>query len=1213
MDGRKSIYDILKERILVLDGGLGTMVQGYGLTEEDFRGSRFADWEVPLKGCNDLLVLTVPDAIRRIHEAYLLAGADIITTDTFNATAVSLSDYRLQDYVYEINKEAARLARSLADEFTLRNPSKPRFVAGSIGPTSRTTSMSADVSDPGARDMTFDQLAADYAVQIHGLIDGGADILLVETIFDTLNAKAAVFAIDEECRRRDVNIPVMISVTLADASGRTLSGQTVEAFYASLKHARPLSFGLNCAYGAKQMRPYLERLAAVSEYAVSAHPNAGLPNLMGGYDETPASMAAAVEEFLKRGLVNIIGGCCGTTPAHIGAIAQLARKYEPRPLPDMRHETVLSGLEPLSITKEVNFVNVGERTNVAGSAKFARLVREGEWDEAISIARGQVEAGAQIVDVCMDDGLIDGVKAMTRFLNLAMAEPEIARVPFMIDSSSWDVLEAGLKCVQGKSIVNSISLKEGETEFLRRAELVRRYGAAAVVMLFDEQGQADTCDRKIEVAARAYDLLTKAGFPPEDIIFDPNVLAVATGIEDHDRYGVDFINAVRWIKQNLPYAKVSGGISNLSFSFRGNNKVREAMHSVFLYHAIAAGLDMGIVNPAMLQVYSEIDPELLELAEDVVLNRREDAGDRLSEYAEKVKGTDNIHMRQDATAWRNGKLEERLAYAMTKGIADYVEEDIMEAYGVAGTPLGVIDGMLMPVMDNIGKLFGEGKMFLPQVVKSARVMKKAVSVLTPFIEKNASDTSDTSVKVLIATVKGDVHDIGKNIVSVVMSCNGYSVMDLGVMVEAKTIADTAQQWGADAVGLSGLISPSLVEMTKVVEEFERRGMNIPVIIGGATTSKLHTAVKIAPAYSGLVIHSHDASENISILNRLFGADKLQYVKDVKESQRRLREQFEKHVTEQSYLSLAAARRNRFVKEASQVVTPNQLGHVIFRDYSIAETSKYIDWGFFFPAWGLKGRYPDLLDSPDKGEEARRLLNDAKSMLQEIEEGKLLRLNGVVGIYAAFSSGDDIVLKVGGEDVKLAQLRNQEDDKEYNLSLADFVMSSETGVEDYVCAFAVTAGIGLDRLVATYREQGDDYRAIMAKLIADRLAEAFAESLHRFVRKTLWGYEKEDMSIDDILAGSYQGIRTVFGYPACPDHSLKRDVFSLLDPDGETGMKLTENYMIDPGESLCGLIFAGPEARYFDIGRIDDEQLEDYASRRGMSAEEIRRLIPKNLK
>ncbi len=1213
---KKTIHDILAERILVLDGGLGTMVQGYGLAEEDFRGVLFADWSVPLKGCNDLLALTVPDAIRRIHEAYLMAGADIISTDTFNATAVSLSDYKLHDYVYEINLEAARIARFVADEFTLKNPSKPRFVAGSMGPTSRTASMSADVSDPGARNVTFDTLAADYTNQIRGLLDGGADIILVETIFDMLNAKAAVFAIDQECARRGIQVPVMISVTLADASGRTLSGQTIEAFYASMKHARPLSVGLNCAYGAKQMRPYLERLAAVSEFPVSAHPNAGLPNLMGGYDETPEMMAADVEEFLKKGVINIIGGCCGTTPAHIGAIARVARGYKPRPKPAQRHETVLSGLEPLAVTPDANFVNIGERTNVAGSAKFARLVRDGQWDEALSIAREQVEAGAQVVDVCMDDGLIDGPEAMKRFLNLAMAEPEIARVPFMIDSSSWEVLEAGLKCVQGKSIVNSISLKEGEAEFVRKANLVREYGAAAVVMLFDEKGQADTYERKVEVAGRAYKILTDNGFPAEDIIFDPNVLAVATGIEEHDGYGVGFIEATRWIKQNLPYAKVSGGISNLSFSFRGNNKVREAMHSVFLYHAIAAGLDMGIVNPSMLQVYSDIEPELLELAEDVVLNRRPDAGDRLAEYAERVKkeGGGAAAAKGSADKWREGSLEEKLAYAMTKGVADHVEEDVMEAYRREGTPLGVIDNMLMPVMDNIGKLFGEGKMFLPQVVKSARVMKKAVDVLTPFIEQGADSVVGQAGKVLVATVKGDVHDIGKNIVSVVMSCNGYRVKDLGVMVETQDIADAAQKWGADAVGLSGLISPSLVEMAKVVEEFERRGMTVPVIIGGATTSALHTAVKIAPAYSGLVIHSRDASENITILNKLFGAKRDVYAREHREKQERLRRQFEEHAAGQAYVTLEAARRNRFVKDASQVIMPNQTGHVAFVDYPMAEAAKYIDWSFFFPAWGLKGKYPELLDSPEKGEEARKLLADARQMLAEMEHDKLIQLNGVVGIYPAVSDGDDIVVSgQDGKPVRLAQLRNQEVGKGCNLSLADFVMPAASGVQDYVCAFAVTSGVGLDKLAASHRAAGDDYKAIMAKLLADRLAEAFAESIHMFVREVLWGYEKSGMPVRDILDGKYQGIRAVFGYPACPDHSLKREVFDLLGAQAATGMRLTDNYMINPGESLCGLIFPGAEACYFDVGRIDDAQLNDYAARRGMDAEQVAALIPRNLR
>lgn len=1202
---KRNIEEILRERIMVLDGGLGTMVQGERLTEEDFRGELFSDWPVPLAGCNDVLALTRPDVIRRIHEAYLIAGADIVSTDSFNATSVSLADYGLEGHVYEINRAAAEVARAAADEATERNPSKPRYVAGSMGPTSKTASMSADVGDPAAREVTFDDLVVAYAEQVRGLVDGGVDMLLVETIFDTLNAKAAVYAIEKECERCGRRIPVMLSGTLADASGRTLSGQTVEAFYASLTHARPLSIGLNCAYGARQLRPYLARLAAVAEMPVSAHPNAGLPNLMGCYDETPETMAAEIEEYLKEGLINIIGGCCGTTPAHIAAIARLAAKYPPRRIPEARHITVLSGLEPLSITPETNFVNVGERTNVAGSAKFARLIRERKWDEAADIARGQVEAGAQIVDVCMDDGLIDGPEAMTRFLNLAVAEPEIARVPFMIDSSSWETLVAGLKCTQGKSIVNSISLKEGEEEFVRRAREIRALGAAVVVMLFDERGQADTYERKIEVARHAYDILTGIGFPPEDVVFDPNVLSVATGIEEHNAYGVDFIEAVRWIKQNLPYAKVSGGVSNLSFAFRGNNTVREAMHSVFLYHAIAAGMDMGIVNPSMLQVYSDIEPELLELSEDVVLNRRADATERLAAYAERVKGDGGRAAEQTEQVWRSGTLEERIAHALIKGVTDFIEEDILQAYNELGSPLAVIDRMLMPAMERIGQLFGEGKMFLPQVVKSARVMKRAVGVLTPYMEQGAG--GGKAGKVVIATVKGDVHDIGKNIVSVVMACNGYEVNDLGVMVDKERIVEEARRTGADAIGLSGLISPSLDEMIKVVVELERCGLRIPVIIGGATTSDLHTAVKIAPNYSGAVVHSRDASENSAILGRLLGTEGERFVEELREKQFGLRERFE-NGSSQKLVTLAEARANRLVKPLADVVRPVRMGREVFNGFPVSEVVPYIDWNFFFPAWGIKGRYPEVLEAPDKGEEARKLFADAQAMLVRIADEKLLMLNAVVGIYPARKEGDDVILTDGEREVRLAQLRNQEAGREHNLSLADYVADGG----DYVGAFALTAGIGLREMADEYRREGDDYGAIMAKLLADRLTEAFAEVLHIFVRQRMWGYESGERSVEQVLKGDYQGLRMAFGYPACPDHSLKRDMFDLLDARQATGMAITENYMIDPGESLCGLIFAGKEARYFGVGQIDTQQLEDYARRRGMSEEEIMRLIPHNI-
>ncbi|MBQ4279051.1 MAG: methionine synthase [Rikenellaceae bacterium] len=1219
-----SIYDELARRILVLDGGLGTMVQGYNLTEADYRGERFADWAVELKGCNDLLVLTRPEVLERIHEAYLLAGADIISTDTFNATAISLADYGMQGHVYEINRAAAQLARRMADRFTMENPSKPRFVAGSMGPTNRTASMSADVNNPAAREVTFDDLAAAYGEQARGLLDGGADILLVETIFDTLNAKAALLAIDTLCRERGVRIPVMVSGTLTDASGRTLSGQTVEAFYASLAHADLLSVGLNCAFGARQLRPYLARLAAVAECHTSAHPNAGLPNVMGGYDETPQTMAGDIEEYLREGLLNIVGGCCGTTPAHIGAIAQVARKYPPRPRPKRRHVTTLSGLEPLRIVPEANFINIGERANVAGSARFAKLIREEKYDEALAVAREQVENGAQIVDVCMDDGLIDGPRAMVRFLNLAAAEPEIARVPLMIDSSSWEVLEAGLKCTQGKSVVNSISLKEGEAEFLRRAALVHRYGAAAVVMLFDEHGQADTLARKCEVAGRAYKLLTDSGFPAEDIIFDPNVLAVATGIEQHDNYGVDFIEACRWIKANCPHAKVSGGVSNLSFSFRGNNPVREAMHSVFLYHAIRAGMDMGIVNPAMLQVYSDIEPELLTLTEDVVLNRRPDATERLTAYADRIKGQAGAaHHESDRLAWRAEPLAERLAHALVKGIGDFVEADTMEAYEQEGAPLAVIDRLLMPGMARVGELFGAGKMFLPQVVKSARVMKQAVGVLTPFIEQQSAGGTHSAGRVLVATVKGDVHDIGKNIVSVVMACNGYEIKDLGVMVETERIVSEAIAWGADAIGLSGLITPSLEEMTKVVKALEERGSRIPVIIGGATTSALHTAVKIAPHYAGPVVHSRDASDNVRILAALIGDVDGSYVRSVREAQQTLRDKYEQAQGDAQYRSLGEARRLRHVKTAEQIVVPRQTGRIVFKDYPIAEVIPYIDWSFFFASWGLAGRYPEVLDSPEKGGEARKLLADAEALLARIRDEKLLRLNAVAGIYPARSDDQDriIITDEDGREHALAQLRNQQVDKAVSWSLADLVAGPQTPAADggpvptdYVGAFALTAGLGLAELTRSFREAGDDYNAIMSKLLADRLTEAFAEAVHRFVRTTLWGYEAPGaFTPAELIRGNYQGIRAAFGYPSCPDHSLKRDVFDLLRATEATGMEMTDNYMIVPGEAICGLMFADRDAGYFSVGRIDDEQLEAYARLRGLTPGELRILIPQHLK
>ncbi|WP_346699409.1 methionine synthase [uncultured Alistipes sp.] len=1201
-----TLQALLARRILLLDGGFGTMVQGYGLQEEAYRGERFRTWDVQLKGCNDLLALTRPEVVREIHEKYLAAGADIIETDSFNANAVSLADYRLEAFAYEMSRAAAEVARAAADAFTARNPQKPRFVVGSMGPTNRTASMSADVANPAAREVTFRQLVDAYTEQARGLMDGGADVLLVETVFDTLNAKAALYAIDRLCEARGQRIPVMVSGTLADASGRTLSGQTVEAFAASVAHARLLSIGLNCAYGARQLMPYLERLAAVAETRISAHPNAGLPNVMGGYDETPEMFAEDVGEYMRRGLVNIVGGCCGTTPAHILELAKIVGRYTPRPLPEPRHETVLAGLEPLRVVPEANFINIGERTNVAGSAKFARLIREGNYEEALSVARAQVEAGAQVVDVCMDDGLIDGPAAMRTFLNLMASEPEIARVPVMVDSSKWEVLQAGLEVTQGKSVVNSISLKEGEAEFLRRAAEIHRYGAAAVVMLFDERGQADTFERKIEVAERAYRLLTENGFPAEDIIFDPNVLAVATGIPEHDGYAKAFIDATRWIKEHLPHAKVSGGVSNLSFAFRGNNAVREAMHSAFLYHAIRAGMDMGIVNPQMLRVYSEIEPALLERVEDVILCRRADAAERLTEYAHEVQQTAQTQP-QAPDAWRSGSLEERIDHAMLKGIADWIEADALEGYQALGSPMEVIDRLLMPAMERVGVLFGEGKMFLPQVVKTARVMKRAVAVLTPYIEQGAAVSAHSAGKVVIATVKGDVHDIGKNIVAVVMACNGYEIRDLGVMVEAERIVDEAVAWGAQAICLSGLITPSLDEMAHVCQELERRGLRIPVIIGGATTSELHTAVKIAPVYSGAVVHSANASQNTQILARLTGDGAEAYVAEVKQKQASLREEYARRLRERDLIPIVEVRKARRGAPAHQPVKPLHPGRMVFPDFDIADAEPFIDWNFFFPAWGLKGHYPEILDHSEKGAEARKLFDDAQALLARISDQRLLTLQGVVGIFPARAEKDDIIVTdTKGREKRLPMLRNQTRGEE-NRSLADWIAPQG----DWIGCFALTAGIGLKKLEEQFRSEGDDYSAILSKLLADRLTEAFAEAVHTFVRRQMWGYEtSEKLDIPRIIRGDYRGRRMAFGYPASPDHSLKREVFDLLAVEATTGMHLTENWMIDPGEALCGLMFA--DAEYFSVGTIDTKQLLDYARRRGLEVEQIKKLIPNNL-
>lgn len=1196
------LHRLLDERILLLDGGLGTMIQRYGLAEADFRGERFAAWDRPLKGCNDLLALTRPDIIREIHERYLAAGSDIITTDSFNANALSLADYGLSEHVYEINRAAAETARAAADAFTARNPTKPRFVGGSMGPTSHTLSLSSKVDDPAARDVAFGELEAAYYEQARGLADGGVDLVMLETFFDTLNAKAAIHALERLFTERGQRLPVVVSGTLTP-SGRTLSGQTVEAFCASVLHAAPLALSLNCSFGARQLLPYLERLAAAAPCRVAVYPNAGLPNLMGGYDETPAQFARDVEEYMRRGLVNMAGGCCGTTPEHIFELAKIAPRYAPRPLPEPRRETVLAGLEPLRIVPEANFVNVGERTNVAGSARFARLVREGAYEEALTVARAQVEAGAQVVDVCMDDGLIDGPAAMRTFLNLMASDPEIARVPVMIDSSEWATLRAGLESVQGKAIVNSLSLKEGEQEFLARARACRRFGAAVVVMLFDERGQADTLERKIEVAERAYRLLTADGFPAEDIVFDPNILAVATGIAEHDGYAVAFIEATRWIKSHLRGAKVSGGVSNLSFAFRGNNAVREAMHSAFLYHAIAAGMDMGIVNPQMLQVYDRIDPALLERVEDALLCRRPDASERLAEAAHEVRSAAASATAQPDDAWRLAPPGEWLEHALLKGVADHAAADALEACDAVGSPLEVIDRLLMPAMARVGELFGQGKMFLPQVVKSARVMKRAVEALEPRMNAAQGPGHDAG-RVLIATVKGDVHDIGKNIAAVVMACNGYAIRDLGVMVEAQRIVDEAQAWGAQCICLSGLITPSLEEMIRVCRELERRGLTIPVLIGGATTSELHTAVKIAPVYGGTVVHSPDAASNNRILASLLGPDAAAYAASVREAQQRLRDEHERDRRRRSLVSLTEARRTP--PAGRTPVEPLHAGRMVFPDFDIADAEPFIDWNFFFPAWGLKGRYPEIFDHPERGAEARKLYDDARALLARIRDEKLLTLQGVAGIFRARREGDDLLLTDRrGRDVRLPMLRNQTRGEEHR-SLVDFIAPEG----DWAGCFALTAGIGLRELTERLRGEGDDYSAMLAKLLADRLTEAFAEAVHAFVRRQMWGYEEGGLPTPErIVRGEYRGRRMAFGYPATPDHSLKREIFDLLGVEATTSMRLTEGWMIDPGEALCGLMLA--DADYFTVGAVDAEQTADYARRRGRSEEEIRRLLPNN--
>ncbi|MGC8823720.1 MAG: methionine synthase [Bacteroidales bacterium] len=1221
---KANIYEEIEKRILILDGAMGTMIQRYQLSEEQYRGERFKDFPYPLKGNNDILCLTQPAIIREIHEQYLNAGADIIETNTFNANSISQSDYHLEDIVYELNVAAAQLARAAADKYSALTPEKPRFVAGSIGPTNKTASISPEVNDPGYRAVSFDDLVKIYSEQIVGLLDGGVDILLVETVFDTLNAKAAVFAIENVASQRGMRIPVMVSGTITDASGRMLAGQTVEAFMISLSHVDLLSIGLNCALGAMEMRPYLQELAKKANFYVSAHPNAGLPNQFGQYDETPEQMTPHIHQFAKEGLVNIVGGCCGTTPDHIRRFAEAIKNEKPRPKPKAEPVTRLSGLEALYITPQSNFINIGERTNVAGSKKFARLIKEEKYEEAIAIARQQVENGANIIDVNMDDAMIDAEKAMVRFLNLLMAEPDIARVPVMVDSSKWEVLEAGLKCLQGKCIVNSISLKEGEEKFLQQARLIRQYGAAVVVMAFDEQGQADTFERKIEICSRAYKLLTeKVHFPPQDIIFDPNVLAIATGIEEHNNYAVDFINAVRWIKQNLPHAKVSGGISNISFSFRGNDAIREAIHSVFLYHAIKAGLDMGIVNAGQLQVYDQIPDDIREAVEDVVLNRRPDATERLMAIAENIKSSGQSAVVNEE--WRNLSVEERLQHALIKGITDHIEADVLEALEKYPDPLEIIEGPLMAGMNVVGDLFGEGKMFLPQVVKSARVMKKAVAVLMPYIEKarEASGKTNTSAgKILLATVKGDVHDIGKNIVSVVLACNNYEVIDLGVMVPCEKILETARKEKVDIIGLSGLITPSLEEMVHVATEMERQGFDIPLLIGGATTSRIHTAVKIDPVYQHPIIHVKDASKSVPVVSNLLSKSlKKNFIENVKREYEELRAQYANSKQKQQYISLEEARANRVKIDwiAEPPFPPKFVGTKVWKNYPIAEIRPYINWMFFFIVWQLRGKFPDILNDPEKGEEARKLYDEANRLLDEIEKRKLLKANAVFGIYPANAVGDDIEVYTDETRTKVLKvfrnLRNQvaRPAGEPNPCLSDFIAPKESGIKDYLGAFAVTAGIGLTELIQKYKHEHDDYRVIMVEALADRLAEAFTELIHLKVRREIWGYAPtENLSFEDLMLEKYKGIRPAHGYPACPDHSEKATLFELLDAQRTAEITLTESYMMLPGASVSGLIFAHPRAQYFFVDKISRDQVEDYARRKGVTPEQVEAWLPANL-
>ncbi|MEX9906234.1 methionine synthase [Providencia rettgeri] len=1210
----------LKKRILVLDGAMGTMIQQHKLSEAQFRGERFADWPSDLKGNNDLLVLTQPDIIRDIHSQYFEAGADIVETNTFNSTSIAMADYKMESLSAEINEVAARLARECADEWTRKTPDQPRYVAGVLGPTNRTASISPDVNDPAYRNITFDQLVEAYRESTRSLVKGGVDLIMIETIFDTLNAKAAIFAVETELEALGVSLPIMISGTITDASGRTLSGQTTEAFYNSLRHAQPISFGLNCALGPDELRQYIAELSRIAECYVSAHPNAGLPNAFGEYDLDAQNMAEQIHEWATAGFLNIVGGCCGTTPLHIKKMAEAVKGITPRQLPSLPVECRLSGLEPLNIGEKSLFVNVGERTNVTGSAKFKRLIKEENYQEALDVARQQVENGAQIIDINMDEGMLDSHAAMVRFLNLIAGEPDIARVPIMIDSSKWEVIEAGLKCIQGKGIVNSISMKEGVEAFIEHAKLLRKYGAAVVVMAFDEVGQADTRERKIEICRRAYQILTEeVGFPPEDIIFDPNIFAVATGIEEHNNYAVDFIEVCKDIKAQLPHAMISGGVSNVSFSFRGNDPVREAIHAVFLYYAIRNGMDMGIVNAGQLAIYDDLPTELKDAVEDVILNRRDDSTERLLELAEKYRGAGAGEQQVQQAEWRSWEVEKRLEYALVKGITEFIIEDTEETRQRASSPIEVIEGPLMNGMNVVGDLFGEGKMFLPQVVKSARVMKQAVAYLEPYIQE-LKQSGSSAGKILLATVKGDVHDIGKNIVGVVLQCNNYEIIDLGVMVPCETILKTAREENVDIIGLSGLITPSLDEMVHVAKEMERQGFTLPLLIGGATTSKAHTAVKIEPNYSGPTTYVQNASRTVGVVAALLSAtQKADFVARTRREYETVRQQHGRRRPKTPPVALDVARANavNIDWQHYQPPVPKFLG-IQEVTASISTLRNYIDWTPFFMTWSLAGKYPRILEDEVVGSEARKLLKDANNMLDKLDKESLLTPKGIFGLFPANRVGDDIEIYTDESrnhvQVMGLNLRQQTLKTEFpNYCLSDFVAPKDSGKADYIGAFAVTGGLEEDALADAYEQQHDDYNKIMVKALADRLAEAFAEYLHQQVRMQYWGYaDDENLSNEELIRENYQGIRPAPGYPACPEHTEKAKIWQLLDVETQIGMQLTSSYAMWPGASVSGWYFSHPESKYFAVAQLQKDQIEDYAKRKGMSVTELERWLAPNL-